>query len=668
MLNYKATCRSTDKKPCDNILETDDPEFIALQRYGESIFDATGKLKNYAEIWESVHRAFKRAKEEGKEVEFLQLTGGESGVTDALLALQNWERAVANANKVIKAQIDYSELEKANDVANLASDQWDELGKALGETFQPAITAAAEQFFDICKSGTQWLIDHKKDLQEVFKTPIPINLFRYQNSEMDAGREILNNVKSNLTQTQKAVFAASEGLDDAYKNLHQKVKDGEKKTSDILMQYSVQRAKDLRQATEDLKVELDFDSDYMQAVRTAEIERQRALNQIVVGNAERKAIQEKYLADIEKAEKDHDDKLEEMTKETAALQYEATHSAYEKEIYDIEQWKKKAIEDLGEYKDAIGDKNRYLQESAAIVANAVAKETAALEKEIDRIQGKTLSLEEKIFKLDNDDKAAQVYDIQKDVTEMLESGDYNISRIAEYYKKALDKIGIDPLKQEDLFYNVRLRAEQFTPDIKLPEFDAPELPELPNPKLTVDTDSAVTDFKTALQASIEPIKISTSYFENSLTSAVNAVTAFSNSLVNAADQVSKLDFRLQSPEKIFSTHGSQTIQENFSLPKTETPKITLPKSDININKEFDKITSQIADLTHTAGQIANDLNKSKSPRPVINLSPTINTTVELKGSYIFTQAMANKMQDDIATEVYNTVTDAVTRAISDIRI
>lgn len=662
--------------------ETDDPEWQALQKYGETIFDNTGKLKSYLEIWESIHRAYKKAKLENQEIPLLEMLGGESGIKDAMAALDKWERATENANKIVKAQVDYQQLEKADVASKNLSEQMDELGKALSAAFSPATTALAESLFNAIKSATEWLVKYKAELNSIPDTSIllsPIEHYKQMTAEEKQESQKLTAAMKYRDQNLKELFKSSEGLDKAHNDLKAKLKEREKsKGVDPFQQYAIQRTRDLKDAIDDLRVELDFDSEYMQAVKTAEIERQRALRQIVVGDEEREAIQAKYNADIEKAEKDHDDKIAEMTKETAALQYETTHSAFEKEIYDIEQWKQKSLEDLGDFKDAIGDKNRYLQESAAIVANAAAKETAALEKEIDRIKGKTLSLEEKIFKLDNDDKAAQVYDIQKDVTEMLESGDYNISRIADYYKKALEKIGIDPFKQEDLFYNVRLRADQFTPDIKLPEIDAPKLPELPNPKLTVDTDSAVTDFKTALQASIDPIKISTENIEDSFTTSAKALTDFKTALETATDQLKNLKLptyqdSLQPADqsKKFSVPFSSQTQapKKYDFYPPKDLKVDLPKlKDVpDISKLMQGIESKIADLIRTTATIANDVNKKLS-QPVVNVNLSVNPNINLGGAYVFDNAMKLELTDDITTDVANAVTDAVTRGIQAIRL
>ena len=64
--------------------EFDDPEFIALRKYGAEIVDTTGRLKNFKDITEEVYQAWKKADAAGEGIEFLQLTGGEMGIRDII--------------------------------------------------------------------------------------------------------------------------------------------------------------------------------------------------------------------------------------------------------------------------------------------------------------------------------------------------------------------------------------------------------------------------------------------------------------------------------------------------------------------------------------------------------------------------------------------------------
>lgn len=649
--------------------ETDDPEFLALQRYGETIFNATGKLKNYYEIWEAVHRAFQKAKAEGKEIEFLQMTGGESGVTDAIQALNRWDQAVKDANEIIKANIDYQQLEQADRVAKKLTEQTDEFGKALASVFQPAATGVAEMFFEVIKKGTQILIDCKnelkqiKDLPNIFSSPSDYFKTLYENEKTVSNRlfEKIKNDQNNLNK----VFATSAGLDKAHADLKKRL-EKQAKEKDPFQQYAIQRTKDIKDAIADLRLEIDYESDYQKAVAQATLERERALRQIVVGDAERAAIEEKYRTDIEKAEKDHADKLEDIWKETAAIQYETSHSAFEKEIYDIRQWRNSALDALGDYKDAIGDKNKWIEESAAIVANAAAKEAQAYEKEIDRIKGRTQTLAEKIFEKTHSQAERDIYRAQKEYMDLWREGIYpkemidlnyqlEIGDILSNIDKAYNKVPDFKLMLPDTDFFTPLNAqidaiidsyEELTKaekqalnlaniPSKTPNF---ELPDLPVGKLNIDT-SEFENFKTTLATSIEPIKISTSYFEDSLTHAATAIINFENTLTTVAEKFAKLEI---------ATPSSATKEFNFS------------KMDFS---KIEAITKQLADLTKTAGSIAQDAQsrQKQNSKPVqITVSPNI--SIDLGGAYVFDNQMKSQLTNDITNKVANAVTDAVSQA------
>ena len=708
--------------------ETDDPEFIALQRYNETIFDATGKLKSYYEIWETVHRAFKKAQAEGKEIEFLQMTGGESGVTDAIQALNRWEQAIKDANDIVKANIDYKQLEQADRVTKKLTEQTDEFGKAIADAFSPATTKAAETLFDVIKAGTQWLVDHKADLKNIWETPSillsPLESFKHMAQQEKAETQRLFSAMKYRDANLKKLFDTSAGLDKAHADL-KKRSENQSKEKDPFQQYAIQRTKDLKDAIADLRLEIDYEDDYQKAVAQAQLERERALRQIVVGDKERAAIEEKYRTDIEKAEKDHADKLEDIWKETAAIQYETSHSAFEKEIFDIEQWKKKALDDLGEFKDAIGDKNKWLQESAAITANALAKETQAFEKEIDRINGKVQSLAEKVFDQEANDRQKELYKLAKEISEYSGEGIYNPELIQRYANNALQDIDasltVDLAFDDSGIAHLQLPGEMFkiydtmqaylekekayaeqmlkpaalanleklNPQINAlkPEFDTSNIQ-----RQLSTIEGQTIDFKANLAAVDENFKISTSYFESAMLTASNAATAFSNSLATAADYIAKLNFQFPDlkPQNNFSILPSlQTPNSKISSPSTPQPIFKFGDNDISakttaelqrlveVNEKelpnivqalapLDKITSQIADITSYLGNIAKDAAARQAKPKTITLAPSINLKVDLGGAYVFDDRMKAKLTDDVTTEIVNQINEALTRATNNL--
>ena len=585
--------------------ETDDPEFLALQRYGETIFTATGQLKNYVEIWEAVHRAFLKAQAEGKEVEFLQMTGGESGVKDALQALENWDKASKTASQIFKANLDFSELEKADEVSRKLTEQMSELGKATSSVFQPFVTSSAESFFEILRSGTRILTKLNTEFGDLLKQSAdlpailfsPLEYYR-KNFELEKNQsKMLWKASEEQNANLEKLFANSAGLEKAHAELKEELK--KQSASDPFQQYAFQRTQDLKDAIADLRVGLDYESEYMQVVKMAELERERALRQIVVGDKERAAIEEKYRTDLEQAAKDARDQIEEITKETAAIQFEGTHSAYQKEIWEIEQWKQKALEDLGEYKDAIGDKNIWIEESAAIVANAAAKEAKAFEEEIDKIRNKTLTLQEKIFNMTHSEQDRDIYNLQKELDQLAREGIYSPQLLGQYANLGYAQIQQKAKNSKDYSKAPNIPQAQ---GVQV-NFDGKGLMEILTP---------YQDFYGEVQAELQ------------------------NYL-----RLNEMALKEQ-----------QAALSNF---KTDF-------SDIGKHGDFSAMTQQLTELTQAAGAIAQEVTQKQQSRDInVNIG---GISINLAGGYVFDDAMKARLTDDITSEVANAVKSAVEQGIS----
>ena len=94
--------------------DIDDPEMMALDKYGAKIVDTTEKLKDFRDITEEVYQAYKKAKVVGEGVEFLQLLGGEAGMRDAMQFLERYEEAKRDNDRLFKVDIDAEALHEAD--------------------------------------------------------------------------------------------------------------------------------------------------------------------------------------------------------------------------------------------------------------------------------------------------------------------------------------------------------------------------------------------------------------------------------------------------------------------------------------------------------------------------------------------------------------------------
>ncbi|MBR2518226.1 MAG: hypothetical protein IKE46_00345, partial [Selenomonadaceae bacterium] len=145
--------------------EYDDPEFIALRKYGAQITDATGRLKEFKDITDEVYRAWEKADAAGEGIEFLQLTGGESGVRDIIQYFQRLKEAREDAAQIFNADIDTKQLHELDRAFGRLEEQSSELKAAIGDIFVPAAQAAADKLFDTVRDGTQTLVENKDAIQ-----------------------------------------------------------------------------------------------------------------------------------------------------------------------------------------------------------------------------------------------------------------------------------------------------------------------------------------------------------------------------------------------------------------------------------------------------------------------------------------------------------------------
>ncbi|MBR4382080.1 MAG: hypothetical protein IKP64_00820, partial [Selenomonadaceae bacterium] len=145
--------------------EYDDPEFIALRKYGAQITDATGRLKEFKDITDEVYRAWEKADAAGEGIEFLQLTGGESGVRDIIQYFQRLKEAREDAAQIFNADINTDQLHELDRAFGRLEEQSSELKAAIGNIFVPAAQAAAEKLFDTVRDGTQFFVENKDAIQ-----------------------------------------------------------------------------------------------------------------------------------------------------------------------------------------------------------------------------------------------------------------------------------------------------------------------------------------------------------------------------------------------------------------------------------------------------------------------------------------------------------------------
>lgn len=297
--------------------EYDDPEFIALRKYGAQITDSTGRLKEFKDIVDEVYKAWEKADAAGEGIEFLQLTGGEAGVSDIIQYFKRLEEAKEDASKIFNADINTDQLHELDRTFGRLEEQSSELKAAIGDIFVPAAQAAAEKLFDTVRDGTQFFVENKDAIQrwgfiaaETFSTVAEkwheLTSYSMPNTgdkDLDKALDRLNwhsadfneqslwgsnslvreayskffgdlgeytgitkraeecqrEYNDALSKTKTVSDVAAKGL----AALSDKVKDN----GNVLSQYGSNRVKEFKDELEDLKIELEFgDNDFQKSL------------------------------------------------------------------------------------------------------------------------------------------------------------------------------------------------------------------------------------------------------------------------------------------------------------------------------------------------------------------------------------------------------------------
>lgn len=296
--------------------EYDDPEFIALRKYGAQITDATGRLKDFKDITDEVYRAWEKADAAGEGIEFLQLTGGESGVRDIIQYFQRLKEAREDAAQVVNADIDTKQLHELDRAFGRLEEQSSELKAAIGDIFVPAAQAAADKLFDTVRDGTQFFVENKDAIQrwgfiaaETFSTVAEkwheLTSYSMPNTgdkDLDKALDRLNWHSADFNE--QSLWGSNSLVREAYSKFfgdlgeytgitkraeeHQReyndalsetktVSDvaakglaaiaGRLKDNNALSQYGAQRLQEFKKELEDLQLELDFgDNDFQKSL------------------------------------------------------------------------------------------------------------------------------------------------------------------------------------------------------------------------------------------------------------------------------------------------------------------------------------------------------------------------------------------------------------------
>ena len=478
--------------------EYDDPEFIALRKYGAQITDATGRLKDFKDITDEVYRAWQQADAAGEGIEFLQLTGGEMGIRDTIQYFKRLEEAKADAAKIFKAEIDDKELHELDRTFALLDEQATELKNALGDIFAPAAQTAAENFFSVLHDGTAILVENKDEIQswgfvaaatfetigeklhELTSWQMPNTSDEKVNQMLDGlqwqmqafndralwgddspwseiflklprdvarSLGILDRAEKKQREYADAVKDAKHATDNLSESLAEQDKALEQ-SGEVLSQYAQRRVQEFNDELADLKIELEFGgNDYLKELAQLDLWRDREKTfKLSVSPAEGKAIDDLYAAKLEQIEQSRADKLDEIRQSVDAEFKTSLENRIDKIKAEKDAWIGAGMETA----EAMELAQRRIDKAVSDSLEQISEEYSAM---IDTVKGKLQSLDDKIFELDHSQYENDLRKIQQEyVTSLfdLQSAgalDAATKRKLDYLKGAVWLINDESLAQ-----------------------------------------------------------------------------------------------------------------------------------------------------------------------------------------------------------------------------
>ena len=146
---------------------------------------------------------------------------------------------------------------------------------------------------------------------------------------------------------------------------------------------------------------------------------------LFLSDEEKNILEELYDAKLEQIDKELEaamdavnERIQEHWKNAADIEYELTHTAFEKQIRDIEQWE-----------EAETKRAKTKEEIAGIVAEATAREAQAFEREMDRIKNATQSLEDEIFDMEHSKYESDIRRAMQKYQKAIEEGvDFSVAQ------------------------------------------------------------------------------------------------------------------------------------------------------------------------------------------------------------------------------------------------
>lgn len=184
--------------------DSEDPEVLALEKYGVVIQDTNGKLLAFDETLERLYQGYLKAREAGEAEAYVMMTNGQS-LHDVLPYFEGVAEAQENMAKIKWATLDYATLSEVSTQMKLVEAQTVELQKSLSSLAAPVADIFLKDTLDILRTLTELIEENREEIiywSFVFAEAVK----SFQNFEKELGGEAKDKVIE-FGETLKSFFA-----------------------------------------------------------------------------------------------------------------------------------------------------------------------------------------------------------------------------------------------------------------------------------------------------------------------------------------------------------------------------------------------------------------------------------------------------------------------------
>lgn len=145
--------------------DSEDPEVIALEKYGVVIQDAQGRLLSFNQTLENLYQGFLKARDAGEEEAYIIMTNGQA-VQDVLPFFNNLAKAKEDYNKIKWSTSDFAALEQTNRDLTMLDTQIGEFYNSLKTLGLPLADFFAQNNFEWFKWLTELIEENRETILE----------------------------------------------------------------------------------------------------------------------------------------------------------------------------------------------------------------------------------------------------------------------------------------------------------------------------------------------------------------------------------------------------------------------------------------------------------------------------------------------------------------------